>query len=218
MGFELIAFVHPERISSQLICPICTLVLENPVLTEYEHLYCESCLIEWLLIKEICPMTHKPLQLKSIRKPGRIITNMLGELERYCCYRSEGCIWYGEQNNYEVHVEQCSCRSKSVLLNEIEHYKNMVSEYNIRNTENTELIGRYKRHVRSLEQEVGDCKAKIENLEDIVLALNAKLKIYDKAHNSFETADDEESDLIRLTRLRKLSVKVDESKSNYRGR
>lgn len=33
MGIESVEFVHPDRISSQLICPICTLVLEHPVLT-----------------------------------------------------------------------------------------------------------------------------------------------------------------------------------------
>ena len=48
MGIDYECFLHPERISSELICPICTLVLENPVQTPSEHLFCEEELLEWL--------------------------------------------------------------------------------------------------------------------------------------------------------------------------
>ena len=48
MGIEAECFVHPERISKELFCPICTLVLENPVQTPSEHLFCEDELLEWL--------------------------------------------------------------------------------------------------------------------------------------------------------------------------
>ena len=33
MGRDFDLFVYPDRISSQLICPICTLVLNKPVQT-----------------------------------------------------------------------------------------------------------------------------------------------------------------------------------------
>ena len=48
MGIESESFVHPERIPNELFCPICTLVLENPVQTPTEHLFCEDELLEWL--------------------------------------------------------------------------------------------------------------------------------------------------------------------------
>lgn len=38
MGIDTVEFVYPERISGELMCAICTLVLERPVVTEYEVL------------------------------------------------------------------------------------------------------------------------------------------------------------------------------------
>jgi hypothetical protein len=51
MGIDEKEFVYPERISSQLMCSICTMVCDNPVITETEHLFCEHELLEWFLTK-----------------------------------------------------------------------------------------------------------------------------------------------------------------------
>lgn len=82
MGIEAGEFVHPERVSAELYCPICACVLENPVQTPTEHLFCEDELLEWMIQSDVCPVTKNKLNPDDIRKPGRIITNLLGELER----------------------------------------------------------------------------------------------------------------------------------------
>ena len=87
MGVELESFVHPERISSQLICPICTQVLDRPVQTPSEHLFCEDELLEWMTRSQFCPVTNSKLEPDSIKRPGRVILNMLAELDRYCPHR-----------------------------------------------------------------------------------------------------------------------------------
>ena len=66
MGLDNDQFVHPERISSQLICPICTQVLDNPVQTPTDHLFCEDELLEWLSRSTMCPATNTPLDPDSI--------------------------------------------------------------------------------------------------------------------------------------------------------
>lgn len=108
MGIEAGDFVHPERISPELYCPICTCVLENPVQTPSEHLFCEDELLEWMISSDVCPVTKTNLNPDDIKKPGRIITNLLGELERYCPNRSAGCEWQGKNYSIEAHVQFCS--------------------------------------------------------------------------------------------------------------
>jgi len=90
MGIEAGEFVHPERVSAELYCPICACVLENPVQTPTEHLFCEDELLEWMIQSDACPVTKNKLNPDDIRKPGRIITNLLGELER--CVRTPPCL------------------------------------------------------------------------------------------------------------------------------
>lgn len=119
MGIDLELFVHPERISSQLICPICTQVLENPVQTSSEHLFCEDELLEWLSRSSLCPITKIELDPSTIRKPGRIILNMLSELEMYCKNRAHGCAWTGSKDHLFNHLATCKYQSQEYFQNEI---------------------------------------------------------------------------------------------------
>jgi Zinc finger, C3HC4 type (RING finger) len=206
MGIDSCEFVHPERISSQLVCPICTLILENPVITEYEHLYCENCLLDWLAVKEVCPLTSKPLRVNSIKEPGRIISNMLGELERYCCNRQLGCTWTGEQCNYAKHANSCTFRSREKLLEEIEEYKDIVEDYAVQVEEYHNEVNHYKVDMQFMEQSLNRYRRKVEDLEGVVIALNAKLKVYDKLHRierDHSDGDEGESDLSGIVRFRR---------------
>lgn len=114
MGIESEQFVHPERISSQLFCAICTQVLDNPVITETEHLFCENELLEWFVIKgdQVCPVTNQKLDATKIVKPGRVITNMLKELERYCVNKPDGCQWSGPSEHLTSHLKSCCHRPR----------------------------------------------------------------------------------------------------------
>jgi hypothetical protein len=122
MGVEAEEFVHPERISSQLFCSICTNVVENPVITPTEHLYCENELLDWFVQKgdQICPMTNVKLDAAKITKPGRIIMNMLNELERYCPNKREGCSWTGENCQVSRHLKACQFKPRTELIADIQ--------------------------------------------------------------------------------------------------
>lgn len=59
MGFDLAIFVsQPDQ---ELICPICQGVLEDPVEDGCQHIYCQTCLEEWMKVKSICPFTREPI-------------------------------------------------------------------------------------------------------------------------------------------------------------
>ena len=144
MGLDLEQFVHPERISSQLICPICTQVLDRPVQTATEHLFCEDELLEWMTRSDLCPITKTKLDPSQIRKPGRIVLNMLAELEMYCKNRPHGCTWTGSREHLLKHQEECTCRSKEDLLQEIkekdEKMVELVEKVDFLTIKNMELV------------------------------------------------------------------------------
>lgn len=121
MGRDVDQYVHPERISSQLICPICTQVLQNPVQTETEHLFCEDELLEWMTRSNLCPITKTMLNPSTIKKPSRIIMNMLAELEIYCNYKDKGCTWIGKEEHLDSHLEKdCVYHQNSLLQEAVE--------------------------------------------------------------------------------------------------
>ena len=80
MGYDVDVFVDSKNISSSLICPICVCVVENPVVTPQEHLFCEACLLSWLTTSPQCPMTQLHLDATTIKKPSRLVLNILGDL------------------------------------------------------------------------------------------------------------------------------------------
>ena len=46
-----------ENIDHDYLCPICNLLLYNPVVTSCSHKFCESCLAQWADVSEITQMT-----------------------------------------------------------------------------------------------------------------------------------------------------------------
>lgn len=137
--------------------------------------------------------------------------NMLGELERYCCYRNEGCDWQGFQDNFEQHVKSCQFRSKSQLLQEIEQHQRAIQDFERESLEHTRVIQSYEERILELEDEVESYQVKIEDLETVVANLTAKVKIYDKLHNSVDK-NRGDSDFNRLVRLKGLSLSKAEEK------
>ena len=63
---QLRVVIHDVTIA-ELICPICHNVVENPVQTPSEHLFCEDELLEWLVQSTICPVTNTPLDASTIK-------------------------------------------------------------------------------------------------------------------------------------------------------
>jgi hypothetical protein len=172
--------------------------------------------MEWLTIKETCPLTQKPLHIHEIRKPGRIITNLLGELEMFCGNKIEGCKWQGEHNNYRSHLKCCGFKPRQELENEISNYKDKLYSSKLRESRHLEELRMFKLELKEkavevnyLVEEIGHYKSKVNELEAIVQTLMAKVRVYDKMHN-LESKQDEKEDsaLSQLARLRKLSNKI----------
>ena len=103
--------VEPDTVSDHLRCAICHCVLEKPVETGCEHLFCEGCLLSWLQRRdtgtETCPMCNTLIDPQLVDKPSRIIVNLLGEMRRHCDHRGEGCQWVGPADEHATHARGC---------------------------------------------------------------------------------------------------------------
>ena len=106
-GIDLDTFLHPTFISKSLICPISHLIPTNPSITPCDHLFCREALIKWLTKTPKCPSCNAATTIESIHPPNRIITNLLGELHRFCENRASGCGWTGQSDNFQNHLKTC---------------------------------------------------------------------------------------------------------------
>lgn len=219
MGFELDQFVDPEHISPELICPICCGVLERPVQTVTDHLFCEDELLEWMERSDMCPVTNTKLNPSEIKKPSRIISNILGGLQIKCSNRSEGCTWSGKYDTLENHMRVCQYRPREQLR---------------------ELLEKKTSELESIQRRYSELKGRCKALEDDNLSLTAtneslkrQLKVYDafiRSHHGDEEGSselgtstslkttgqgsvrsDRESDLQVINRLRLLEEKIGRS-------
>ena len=206
MGVEAGEFVHPERISSELLCPICACVLENPVQTPSEHLFCEDELLEWMIQSDVCPVTKNKLNPDDIKKPGRIIANMLGELERYCPNRVDGCEWQGKNYSCPAHFKTCPYKPREQMSQEMAAKDASIEKLRARNE-------RLQSTVDSLERRNHDLSSQVDMLSKKLKVYDAFLREADGLQNgdtqAGETAEGTAmSDLERITRLRRLDQEI----------
>mmetsp|Transcript_12837 Transcript_12837/g.13867 ORF Transcript_12837/g.13867 Transcript_12837/m.13867 type:complete len:292 (+) Transcript_12837:491-1366(+) len=190
MGRDLEQYVHPERVSSQLICPICTQVLKNPVQTATEHLFCEDELLEWMTRSNLCPITKTVLNPSEIRKPSRIILNMLSELQIFCNYRGKGCAWVGNEEQLTSHMEkECIFHHNAILQETVEFQ-------GVKLQENMELLAQLELKNHQLQQEnqmltslVEDYKQRLRLFHALIPEPNASSR--SARHNVIAASDDE---------------------------
>lgn len=83
MGYDVERFVGGVM-DDELLCQICASVLQDAVETPCEHFFCMACIKNWLSIKKICPIDRQPLRKTELRKPSRLLRNLLGKLEIKC--------------------------------------------------------------------------------------------------------------------------------------
>ena len=90
MGFDLEQFPN-EDIGSGLICSICTGVLEKPLETSCQHLFCGECIQEWLSRQKTCPHCRKNITTTDLRQVLPDLKNILSKQKINCEYKSNGC-------------------------------------------------------------------------------------------------------------------------------
>jgi len=89
MGYETNRFV--DKPSKQLLCPICTEVLEEPVMCSNEHMFCKLCVNKWLENRQQCPVDRAPCTSDGLLPVARAISQMIHDLKLSCRFKASGC-------------------------------------------------------------------------------------------------------------------------------
>ncbi|XP_077864327.1 E3 ubiquitin-protein ligase NRDP1-like [Saccoglossus kowalevskii] len=81
MGFEIGRF--QGEVDEELVCPICSGVLEEPVQApQCEHAFCTACIQEWLSRQHTCPVDRNSITPQQLKAVPRILRNLLSRFSR----------------------------------------------------------------------------------------------------------------------------------------
>ena len=94
-------------VSPTFHCPICLLVLKDPVMCKNEHYYCSSCIKKHLENSAFCPTCLEHLSVDTLKEASRIVKNYLSELNIRCDFYVRGCPEMVELGDLKRHVRSC---------------------------------------------------------------------------------------------------------------
>ena len=70
MGYDVERFESP--VDDELLCAICKGVFQDPMMAPCEHVFCSSCINEWLDRQNTCPVDRKAIGAanNNVRAPA----------------------------------------------------------------------------------------------------------------------------------------------------
>ncbi|XP_043203915.1 E3 ubiquitin-protein ligase NRDP1-like [Amphibalanus amphitrite] len=166
MGIDSNRFEGP--VDEELICPICSSVLEDPVQAPAcEHAFCRGCITEWLSRQQICPVDRQEITAAQLKPVPRILRNLLARLLIVCDNQQYGCTVVINLDRLESHLKECEHNPKRpvqceqgcgmvVPMDEVKEH-NCVRELRA-------LVERQNETVATLQQELADNKFQIGQL------------------------------------------------------
>ncbi|XP_060535331.1 E3 ubiquitin-protein ligase NRDP1 [Cylas formicarius] len=114
MGFELNRF--QGDVDEELICPICSGVLEEPLQAPVcEHAFCKTCISEWISRQPTCPVDRQNVTSAQLRQVPRILRNLLARLQIQCDNVQYGCTRVLKLDTLATHLEECDHNPKRPL-------------------------------------------------------------------------------------------------------
>ena len=103
-----LATISEDKLNKELICLICTNILNNPrECSECQTNFCKYCIETWNKTNKTCPNRCKKL---TLRKTHKMVTNLLNELIVKCKHTKTGCKTAIKYELLKKH--ECSCAFK----------------------------------------------------------------------------------------------------------
>ncbi|KAK9499520.1 hypothetical protein O3M35_002543 [Rhynocoris fuscipes] len=109
MGFEINRFTG--EVDDELLCPICSGVLEEPLQAPAcEHAFCSACIHEWISRQPTCPVDRQ--SITQLRPVPRILRNLLARLSITCDNAMYGCQAVLKLDALSSHLSECEHNPK----------------------------------------------------------------------------------------------------------
>uniref|UniRef100_A0AAZ3Q118 E3 ubiquitin-protein ligase NRDP1 n=1 Tax=Oncorhynchus tshawytscha TaxID=74940 RepID=A0AAZ3Q118_ONCTS len=133
MGYDVTRF--QGEVDEDLLCPICSGVLEEPVQAPHcEHAFCNACITQWFSQQQICPVDRSVVTLAHLHPVPRIMRNMLSKLQITCDNAGFGCTAVLRLDQLQSHLRDCQHNPKRPFQCEqgcgLEMPKDEVSSHN----------------------------------------------------------------------------------------
>jgi hypothetical protein len=74
MGFPTSNIVGVGSVVDEFVCAVCCQLSEEPLYTACSHVFCKSCLTQWLTHKSVCPKCNFALQYNQVRTTYSLFT------------------------------------------------------------------------------------------------------------------------------------------------
>ena len=121
MGYNVARF--PGQVDQNLLCSICSSVLEEAVLTPCGHSFCDSCLTTWLVRPGAfsCPECRGHVAPGDAR-PIRSVRSLINAMDIHCDHQARGCQAVVKLDCLKTHLNTCAyspitCAGCSVVVN-----------------------------------------------------------------------------------------------------
>ena len=107
MGFSTdLILPGQEGHYSEFTCSICFNLVEGPLLTTCQHIFCTACLQDWFETKPSCPSCTQELDPRNgageLRLASPLAHRVLGRIRVKCSL--PGCPWVGEYSDVTAHL------------------------------------------------------------------------------------------------------------------
>ncbi|XP_076286699.1 E3 ubiquitin-protein ligase NRDP1 elgi isoform X1 [Lasioglossum baleicum] len=186
MGFDLTRF--QGEVDQELICAICSGVLEDPVQVsnmlqapECEHTFCRTCITEWIKRQATCPLDRTQIDTTLLRVAPRILRNLLARLCISCDNVTHGCQEIVKLNSLASHLEQCEYNPDRPMLceqgcnvvipkNELKDHNCVRELRNIIQTQEQKLTD-MKREMSTQQLQIAENKREIRVIHNILSLL-----------------------------------------------
>ncbi|XP_041363366.1 serine/arginine repetitive matrix protein 2-like [Gigantopelta aegis] len=90
-----------------LVCCICTCILDKPLVSPCQHVFCKVCIQTWLDRKKTCPTCRTRLTKDELRPVLPLVRNMLNRLTMVCDFKENGCDHVLNMEQFDGHIREC---------------------------------------------------------------------------------------------------------------
>ncbi|XP_037943570.1 E3 ubiquitin-protein ligase NRDP1-like [Teleopsis dalmanni] len=173
MGYDVHRFIG--GVDEELICPICSGVLEDPIqIASCEHSFCRQCITQWITRQSTCPIDRSTIETTHIREVPRIFKTLLSRLRLSCTNVAEGCTVILKLEDLGAHRSQCEYNPNVLLTCEkgcgMFIPKDQMKDHN--------CIRELSKASKSLKRKIFDLEANLQYSKQTILELKADSELF----------------------------------------